>query len=74
MVIAGVATPTPPGKGVCQHSQIQINQNQIQTPLAKIKSKKEIRERPIRGKSVISVFLFLICVHAEGRGHNANTE
>ena len=37
------------------------------------KIKKKIRERPIRVKSVLSVF-FLICVHAAGRGHNDNTE
>ena len=35
---------------------------------------KKIRERPTCVKSVISVFLFLISVHAEGWGHNDNTE
>ena len=42
--------------------------------ISSIISKKKIRERPIRVKSVISVFLFLICVHAAGWGHNDNTE
>ncbi len=38
------------------------------------KIKKKIRERPIRVKSVVSVFLFLICDPAVGWGHNGNTE
>ena len=51
------------------------SKNKIQESFAKYYQKKEIRERPIRVNSVASVFLFfLICVPAEGRGHNANTE
>ena len=61
-------------KEVPQHLQIQINQKQNPRIIGSIISKNESVKRPIRVKSVLSVFHFLICVPAEGWGHNDNTE
>ena len=58
---------------VPQHLQIQLNPNLNKKIIGSIIS-KNIRERPIRVKSVLSVFHFLICGPAEGWGHNGNTE
>ena len=61
-------------KEVPQHLQIRLNQKYNPNITDEILSKNGSVKRPIRVKSVLSVFHFLICVPAEGWGHNDNTE
>ena len=62
-------------KNDCRLSRTQVNKSNPNPNIVdQNKIKKKIRERPIRVKSVVSVFLFLICDPAVGWGHNGNTE